>query len=226
MLEVGTIAPEFSLADQAGNTHTLKQYRGKRVVLYFYPKDDTPGCTAQACSFRDNLPRIEGIDAVVLGVSADDVKSHAKFVTKHKLNFTLLADEPKSGTPRMIDAYQSWVQKSMYGKTYMGVQRNTYLIDPAGRIECVWEKVKPEDHAAEVLVAMTGKADHQVEDKAAPAAKPAARKAKPSTKLKPATKAEAKPTKKLTKKLTKKVAAKSSAKAAKPAKKKKKLAKR
>jgi peroxiredoxin Q/BCP len=154
MLEVGTIAPEFSLADQAGNTHTLKQYRGKRVVLYFYPKDDTPGCTAQACSFRDNLPRIEGIDAVVLGVSADDVKSHAKFVTKHKLNFTLLADEPKSGTPRMIDAYQSWVQKSMYGKTYMGVQRATFIIDSKGKIAHVIPKVSPKTHDDQVLAAL------------------------------------------------------------------------
>ena len=150
MLEVGQLAPEFRLQDQDGLTRSLSDARGRWVVVYFYPKDDTPGCTREACSFRDDLPRFEGLNAWVWGVSADDEQAHRKFARKYELNFPLLVDPGKE----MLGAYGAWVEKSMYGKTYMGVARITYLIDPEGRVARVWPKVKPEEHAAEVAAAL------------------------------------------------------------------------
>ena len=150
MLEVGQLAPEFRLQDQDGLTRSLSDARGRWVVVYFYPKDDTPGCTREACSFRDDLPRFEGLNAWVWGVSADDEQAHRKFARKYELNFPLLVDPGKE----ILGAYGAWVEKSMYGKTYMGVARITYLIDPEGRVARVWPKVKPEEHAAEVAAAL------------------------------------------------------------------------
>lgn len=150
MLEVGQNAPAFTLADQDGTQRSLEDARGKWVVLYFYPKDDTPGCTKEACAFRDGLPRFEGLDAVVWGVSANDAAAHRKFADKYDLNFPLLVDPDKD----MLQTYGAWVEKSMYGKTYMGVQRITYVIDPSGAVARVWPKVKPEAHADEVAVAL------------------------------------------------------------------------
>ena len=144
----GAKAPEFTLPSSEGKEISLKDYKGKnRVVLYFYPKDDTPGCTVQACEFRDNIKKIEKSDAVVLGVSPDDLKSHDKFIGKFKLPFVLLADTEK----KVCNAYGVWVKKSMYGKEYMGVARTTFIIGKDGKIEKIYEKVKPEGHAGEVL---------------------------------------------------------------------------
>lgn len=150
MLEVGQVAPPFSLVDQDGTARSLADAGGKWLVLYFYPKDDTPGCTKEACAFRDGLPRFEGLDAVVWGVSANDAKDHRKFADKYDLNFPLLVDPDKS----MLETYGAWAEKSMYGKTYMGVLRITYLIDPQGHVARVWPKVKPEEHADEVAAAL------------------------------------------------------------------------
>lgn len=157
LIDEGKKAPAFTLTDQDGKEHSLADYAGKHVVLYFYPKDDTPGCTKEACSFRDNLPAFGKVKAAVLGVSADDAKSHAKFVKKYDLNFTLLSDEPgKDGTPVVAGKYGVWQEKSMYGKTYMGMARTTYLIGPDGKVAKRWDKVKPEGHAEEVLEALRG----------------------------------------------------------------------
>ena len=160
MLTVGSLAPDFTLSDHAGVTHTLSQYRGKRVVLYFYPKDDTPSCTAQACRFRDQLPHFSGLDAVVLGVSADTQRSHQKFARKLKLNFPLLTDECVGGTPSMIAAYGAWIKKS--------VSRTTYLIDAQGRIERVWQKVNPVYNSVEVLNVIRGLPAQEIEAKTPP----------------------------------------------------------
>ncbi len=144
----GAKAPDFKLTASGGKEVSLKDYKGKnRVVLYFYPKDDTPGCTVEACSFRDGIKKIEKLDAVVLGVSPDGVKSHDKFVEKFKLPFLLLADEEK----KVVNDYGVWVKKSMYGKEYMGVARTTFIIGKDGKIEKVYEKVKPDVHTDEVL---------------------------------------------------------------------------
>lgn len=150
MLEVGREAPQFRLEDHEGSTHDLADYRGRWVVLYSYPKDDTPGCTAQACSFRDNLARIAAHDAVVLGISADDAASHAAFVQKHELGFPLLVDPDRA----TLEAYGVWVEKRSYGREYMGVARTTYLIDPEGTIAAVWRDVEVEGHADEVIAAL------------------------------------------------------------------------
>jgi len=150
MLSVGDIAPNFTLPDQDGRSHTLEDYRGRWVVLYFYPKDDTPGCTKEACNFRDEKGRLEELGAVVLGVSADDVESHGRFHSKYGLNFPLLSDSQKN----MIRAYGAWGTKTMYGREYEGVLRCTYLIDPQGRVARVWDKVKPDAHALEVAEAL------------------------------------------------------------------------
>jgi thioredoxin-dependent peroxiredoxin len=150
MLELGQVAPDFSLVDQEGTRRSLAEARGRWVVLYFYPKDDTSGCTKEACGFRDDLPRFEGLNAVVWGVSADDGTSHRKFAAKFDLNFPLLVDPDKS----MIKAYGAWVEKSMYGTSYMGVPRITYLIDPDGRVAKAWSKVRPEEHPGEVAEAL------------------------------------------------------------------------
>lgn len=145
--QVGKSAPVFRLPDQDGEMHDLKSYRGKWVVLYFYPKDDTPGCTVEACQFRDNFPKFKRSKAVVLGVSVDPVKKHAKFATKYELPFTLLADEEKE----VVNLYGVWAKKKFMGREYMGILRTSFLISPEGKIAKVYENVKPETHAEEVL---------------------------------------------------------------------------
>ena len=155
LIEVGRKAPAFTLKDADSKSHALKDYAGKPVVLYFYPKDDTSGCTKEACQFRDALPSFKRSKAVVLGVSPDDEKSHRKFIDKHELNFTLLADPKDSdGNPRVCAKYGVWQEKSMYGRKYMGVVRTTYLIDAAGKVAQRWDKVKVPDHADAVLAAV------------------------------------------------------------------------
>lgn len=150
MVEKGKPAPDFTLpSDQEGDV-TLSGLRGRRVVLYFYPKDDTSGCTAQACELRDELPRFQGVDAVVLGVSPDSVASHRKFREKHDLNFPLLADEDHG----VAEAYGVWKEKSMYGRKYMGIERSTFLIDEKGVVIEAWRKVKPKGHAELVAGAL------------------------------------------------------------------------
>jgi peroxiredoxin Q/BCP len=154
-IEIAAKAPDFALRDQAGKMHTLKDYAGHVVVLYFYPKDDTSGCTAEACQFRDHLPDFRKIKAVVLGVSPDDEASHQRFAGKHALTFTLLADVPgPDGTPQACAAYGVWEQKSMYGRQYMGVVRTTFLIDGEGKVVRRWDHVKVPGHVGEVLAAV------------------------------------------------------------------------
>ena len=155
LIEVGRKAPVFTLQDQAGKKHALKDLAGKTVVLYFYPKDDTSGCTAEACQFRDQAPDFKKSKSVVFGVSPDSVESHRKFVDKHELNFTLLAD-PKDaeGDPKVCTKYGVWQEKSMYGRKYMGVVRTTYLIGPDGKVAERWDKVKVPGHADAVLEAI------------------------------------------------------------------------
>jgi thioredoxin-dependent peroxiredoxin len=150
LIEPGKKAPAFSLKDQQGKTHRLADYAGRPVVLYFYPKDDTPGCTKEACAFRDNLPRFKPSKAAVLGVSILDEKSKARFADKYKLPFPLLADPEHE----IADKYGVWQKKSRYGRTYMGVARTTYLIDPQGKVVKRWDNVKVDGHADEVLAAL------------------------------------------------------------------------
>jgi peroxiredoxin Q/BCP len=150
MLTEGTLAPDFTLPTDTGEPLTLSSLRGRWVVLYAYPKDDTSGCTTQACEFRDLFPRFDATRAVILGISPDSVTSHRKFKAKYQLPFTLLADEEKVA----LQAYDVWKEKSMYGRKYMGVERTTVVIDPEGRIARVFEKVKPAGHAALVLAAL------------------------------------------------------------------------
>ncbi|HHE32911.1 MAG TPA: thioredoxin-dependent thiol peroxidase [Chlorobaculum parvum] len=147
LLKTGQRAPEFTTIDQDGNPVSLKDFRGRKVILYFYPKDNTPGCTKEACAFRDNLPNFKKLDVEVLGVSVDGQKAHRKFADKFELPFTLVADEDK----KIVEAYGVWGLKKFMGKEYMGTNRVTYLIDEEGTIEKVWPKVKPDKHAAEVL---------------------------------------------------------------------------
>jgi peroxiredoxin Q/BCP len=150
MLTEGTLAPDFTLPTDTGEPLTLSSLRGRWVVLYAYPKDDTSGCTTQACEFRDLFPRFDATRAVILGISPDSVTSHQKFKAKYQLPFTLLADEEKVA----LQAYDVWKEKSMYGRKYMGVERTTVVIDPEGRIARVFEKVKPAGHAALVMAAL------------------------------------------------------------------------
>ena len=141
-------APAIKLPASNGKTVTLKEFKDKKnIVLYFYPKDDTSGCTVEACGFRDTHKNINKLDAIVLGVSPDSVVKHNKFIEKYDLPFLLLADEEK----KVCDAYGVWVEKSMYGRKYMGVARSTFIIDKSGKIVKIFEKVKPKDHAAEVI---------------------------------------------------------------------------
>ncbi len=150
-LKPGSKAPDFDVPSSAGKNITLKEFKGKkRVVLYFYPKDDTPGCTVEACGFRDRFREIEKQDAVILGVSPDGDKSHQKFITKFKLPFTLLSDEDKA----LCKAYGVWAKKSMYGREYMGVARTTFIINKDGTIAQIFEKVKTDIHNDEVLEAL------------------------------------------------------------------------
>ena len=147
MLEVGTKAPDFTLPDQNGNMHSLSEYRGKKVILYFYPKDNTPGCTKQACGFAERYPQFIEKGAVVLGVSKDSVASHKKFEEKYGLPFTILSDPELVA----IQAYDVWQEKKNYGKTYMGVVRTTYLIDEEGKIAKAFDKVKAADNPEQML---------------------------------------------------------------------------
>lgn len=155
LIDIGKLAPVFTLKDQAGAAHTLKDYAGHPVVLYFYPKDDTSGCTAQACAFQEAMPQFEQLDAVVLGVSILDAKSKSKFAAKHDLHFPLLADDAldAEGRPEPVVAtkYGVWVLKSMYGRSYMGINRTTFLIDRDGKIAHRWDKVKVPGHIDEVI---------------------------------------------------------------------------
>jgi len=146
----GNKAPDFNLPASSGGNIALKDLKDKNIVVYFYPKDDTPGCTVEACGLRDSFKEIEKLNAVILGVSPDPVTSHEKFINKFKLPFTLLADEDK----KMCQDYGVWVEKSMYGKKYMGVARTTFIIDKNGKIAKVFEKVKPEGHDQEILTAL------------------------------------------------------------------------
>ena len=147
MLEIGTKAPDFTLPDQNGNMHSLSEYRGKKVILYFYPKDNTAGCTKQACGFAERYPQFTEKGAVVLGVSKDSVASHKKFEEKYGLPFTILSDPGLAA----IQAYDVWQEKKNYGKTYMGVVRSTYLIDENGKIVKAFEKVKAADNPEQML---------------------------------------------------------------------------
>lgn len=146
MLKVGDKAPAFTAPDQNDKTVTLAGFKGKWIVLYFYPKDNTPGCTTEACEFTAQKADFSGLDAVVVGVSPDSTGSHRGFIEKQKLGLTLLADPDH----KLLEAYDAWQKKSMYGKEYMGVQRSTFLIDPAGKIAQVWSKVNVTGHVAEV----------------------------------------------------------------------------
>ena len=146
MLKLGTKAPDFKLEDQKGEVHQLSDYLGKKVILYFYPKDNTSGCTKQACGFAQVYPDILEKNAVILGVSKDSVKSHKKFQEKYNLPFTLLADPDH----KVIEAYDVWKEKKMYGKTYMGIVRSTYMINEEGIIVKALEKVKPADNPKEM----------------------------------------------------------------------------
>jgi peroxiredoxin Q/BCP len=147
MLTEGSAAPDFSLPDQNGKKHRLSSYRGQWVVLYFYPKDMTSGCTTEACNFRDEFPAFGKVNAVILGISKDSIKLHEKFAKKYQLPFPLLSDE----TNTVCETYGTWKEKSMYGKKYMGIVRSTYLIDPEGKIAKIYSKVNVKEHAAQLL---------------------------------------------------------------------------
>jgi peroxiredoxin Q/BCP len=149
-LKVGDKAPAFSLQTESGDPASLKSLKGKQVVLYFYPKDDTPGCTKEACGFRDSIKSIEKADAVVLGVSMDDADSHLKFIKKYGLPFPLLCDE--DGT--MSKAYGVYKKKNMYGRTYWGIERSTFIIDEAGKLKAIFRKVKVDGHVADIRAAL------------------------------------------------------------------------
>ena len=149
-LDVGVKAPDFSLPDPDGSTVTLKSFKGKQVVLYFYPKDDTSGCTKEACDFRDSLAPIKKAGAVVIGVSKDGKASHQKFIAKYGLPFALLSDEDAA----VCNAYGVYKEKSMYGRKYMGIERSTFVIDATGRVKALWRKVKVPGHVDEVLAAL------------------------------------------------------------------------
>ena len=146
-LSVGDKAPDFKIKDQDGKAVSLKDYEGKKVVLYFYPKDDTPGCTAESCNLRDNYKALQKKGYEVLGISSDSEKSHLKFIDKYKLPFTLLADTEKE----VHNQYGTWVEKSMYGRKYMGTARVTFIIDEKGKIEKIIDKVKTKDHTSQIL---------------------------------------------------------------------------
>lgn len=149
-LEIGKKAPAFSMKIDGGEKVSLSELKGKNVILYFYPKDDTTGCTAQACDFRDKLPAFKKLDAVIVGVSRDSVESHNKFKKKYDINFALGSDE----TGKVTEAYGVWVEKNMYGKKYMGIERSTFIIDANGIIRNIWRKVKVPGHVEEVAKAL------------------------------------------------------------------------
>ena len=153
MIEVGQVAPDFSLLDKDGKVHTLRAFKGKKVVLYFYPKDNTPGCTKQACAFRDNMNRFNDKNVVIIGISKDSIKSHQKFANQFNLNYLILSDE----TLQVIQAYGVWVEKTMYGKKYMGVSRSTFVIDEHGMIEKVYKKATPDKSVGDIIDYLEGK---------------------------------------------------------------------
>ena len=148
-IEIGKAAPDFTLPTDGGGEVSLSGLKGKNVIVYFYPKDDTPGCTKEACGFRDAMPDFSGADAEIIGVSKDSVAKHDKFKNKYELNFTLASDE----SCEMIESYDAWVEKSMYGKKYMGIDRSTVLIDKDGVVRAHWKKVKVPGHVEAVLKA-------------------------------------------------------------------------
>jgi len=152
MIKEGVRAPGFELPDQEGKVHKLSDYKGTWILLYFYPKDDTPGCTKEACAIRDNWSSFKKLGVQVFGVSADSVSKHAKFAQKYELPFTLLADEEK----HVVESYGVWGLKKFMGREYMGIHRASYLIDPEGQIAKVYEKVKPAEHAEQVLADLKG----------------------------------------------------------------------
>ena len=154
-LKTGQNAPDFTLPLDGGKTLTLSALKGKKIVLYFYPKDDTPGCTKESCAFRDHLEEFGARNALVLGLSKDSVKKHDKFKQKYDLNFPLVSDEEG----KACEAYGVWVEKSMYGRKYMGIERTTFLIDESGKISHIWHKVKVEGHVEDVLKILTKKAN-------------------------------------------------------------------
>lgn len=151
-LQIGDPAPDFSLPDANGQIVSLSSLKGKRVVLYFYPRDNTPGCTKEACAFRDAYDQFQAMDMVVLGVSTDDAKSHQKFITKFNLPFALLIDEGG----KVAETYESYGLKKFMGKEYMGITRNTFVIDAAGHIAKIYKKVKPETHIEQILAELDG----------------------------------------------------------------------
>lgn len=153
-IEIGKRAPAFELVDQNAKRHALKDYAGRVVVLFFYPKDDTPGCTDEACQFRDHMPDFSKIKCAILGVSPDGPASHRAFADRHALAFTLLADRPTNGVPLVCRAYGVWGTQTLYGKKYDGVVRTTYLIDRDGRVARRWDRVHVKGHAGEVLAAV------------------------------------------------------------------------
>lgn len=150
MLDLGDAVPDLKLPSSKGGDRSLQDYKGKRIVLYFYPKDDTPGCTKEACNFRDGSKAYEALGAVVVGVSKDSMKSHDQFIKKHELPFELLSDEDL----KLAEAFGVWKEKSMYGRSFMGVERSTFLIDENGTIKKAWRKVKVGGHHEEVLEAL------------------------------------------------------------------------
>jgi len=147
---IGSAAPSFSAPDQSGKIVSLADFKGKTVILYFYPKDDTSGCTVEACSFRDEHATFKKKGAVIVGISPDNAKSHTKFIEKFELPFTLLTDSDH----KIAEAYKVWVEKSMYGRKYMGMERSTFVIDPKGKLKAIYRKVKPAEHIAEVLAGL------------------------------------------------------------------------
>jgi peroxiredoxin Q/BCP len=151
MLTIGQKVPDLKMLNDQGNEISLSDFKGQKIVLYFYPKDDTSGCTKEACDFRDNLPHFATLKTVILGVSKDNISSHKKFKTKYDLPFTLLSDE----TLALCQAFGVWVDKSMYGKIYKGIERSTFLIDEEGLIMHIWRKVKVPGHADAVLKALS-----------------------------------------------------------------------
>lgn len=149
-LKVGDKAPSFKLKNQDAKAISLADLKGKSIVLYFYPKDDTPGCTKEACNFRDEFPKFGKMKAEIIGISTDSVESHKKFAEKYKLPFNLLSDEKKE----VVEKYGVWKEKNMYGKKYMGIERTTFIIDPSGKIRNIFPKVKVDDHNKEVMEAL------------------------------------------------------------------------
>ena len=152
-LQIGDNAPDFKLPANGDKEIALSNYKGKKLILYFYPKDDTPGCTTEACNFRDNLPDLGKLNVAVLGASKDSVTKHEKFAAKYELPFPLLSDE--EGT--LCEDYGVWVEKNMYGRKYMGIERTTFLIDENGKIEQIWRKVKVKDHIKDINEALNNK---------------------------------------------------------------------